>query len=130
LSPFSTKIRQKAARPGIPTADELWHRVFAEANIRRDRFAAIPFEEKGGQWQARYYQDIAIRGRNGAGMTGPAAATRHPQTTGNSVTPRSAKLGRHCTRSGSASRRSGRRDSTAPNTSAASIRASCAPRQK
>ena len=44
-----------------PTPDELWGRVFAEQNVWRDRFAAIPFEDKGGQWQARYYQDIAIR---------------------------------------------------------------------
>ena len=44
-----------------PTPDELWSRVFAEQNVWRDRFAVIPFEDKGGQWQARYYQDIAIR---------------------------------------------------------------------
>jgi hypothetical protein len=44
-----------------PTPDELWNQVFAEQNIWRDRFAAIPFEDKGGYWQARYYQDIAIR---------------------------------------------------------------------
>ena len=44
-----------------PTPDELWNAVFAEQNVWRDRFAAIPFEDKGGQWQARYYQDIAIR---------------------------------------------------------------------
>jgi type I restriction enzyme, R subunit len=44
-----------------PSPDELWGRVFAEPNAWRDRFAAIPFEDKGGQWQARYYQDIAIR---------------------------------------------------------------------
>jgi type I restriction enzyme R subunit len=44
-----------------PTPDELWNRVFATQNIWRNRFAAIPFEDKGGQWQARYYQDIAIR---------------------------------------------------------------------
>ncbi|MCJ2030378.1 DEAD/DEAH box helicase family protein [Methylobacterium sp. J-043] len=44
-----------------PTPDELWNQVFAEQNVWRDRFAAIPFEDKGGQWQARYYQDIAIR---------------------------------------------------------------------
>jgi type I restriction enzyme R subunit len=46
---------------GYPTPDELWNRVFTEQNVWRDRFAAIPFEDKGGQWQARYYQDIAIR---------------------------------------------------------------------
>ncbi|MEJ0015345.1 MAG: DEAD/DEAH box helicase family protein [Acetobacteraceae bacterium] len=45
----------------FPTPDELWNRVFAERNVWRDRFAAIPFEDKGGYWQARYYQDIAIR---------------------------------------------------------------------
>ena len=44
-----------------PTPDELWNRVFAEQNLWRDRFAAIQFEDKGGYWQARYYQDIAIR---------------------------------------------------------------------
>ncbi len=44
-----------------PTPDELWSLVFAEENFWRDRFASIPFEDKGGQWQARYYQDIAIR---------------------------------------------------------------------
>ena len=44
-----------------PTPDELWNRVFAERNVWRDRFAAIPFEDKGGYFQARYYQDIAIR---------------------------------------------------------------------
>ena len=34
--------------------------TFAELNAWRDRFAAIPFEDKGGTWQGRYYQDIAI----------------------------------------------------------------------
>jgi type I restriction enzyme R subunit len=45
----------------FPTPDELWARTFATANAWRDRFAAIPFEDKGGMWQGRYYQDIAIR---------------------------------------------------------------------
>jgi type I restriction enzyme R subunit len=44
-----------------PTPDELWNSVFAEQNVWRDRFAAIPFEDKGGYRQPRYYQDIAIR---------------------------------------------------------------------
>ncbi len=43
-----------------PTPDELWALTFAESNAWRDRFAAIPFEDKGGSWQGRYYQDIAI----------------------------------------------------------------------
>jgi len=46
--------------PCYPTPDELWNLTFAEANAWRDRFAAVPFEDKGGYFQPRYYQDIAI----------------------------------------------------------------------
>ena len=43
-----------------PSPDELWNLTFAAMNAWRDRFAAVPFEDKGGTWQGRYYQDIAI----------------------------------------------------------------------
>jgi type I restriction enzyme, R subunit len=43
-----------------PSPEELWKLTFAEANAWRDRFATVPFEDKGGTWQGRYYQDIAI----------------------------------------------------------------------
>ena len=43
-----------------PTPDELWALTFAEANAWRDRFAAVPYEDKGGSHPGRYYQDIAI----------------------------------------------------------------------
>jgi type I restriction enzyme R subunit len=43
-----------------PTPDELWNLTFAQQNAWRDRFAAIPFEDKGGYFQGRYYQDIAV----------------------------------------------------------------------
>lgn len=47
-----------------PSPDELWDLTFADADLAsavwRDRFAAIPFEDQGGTWQGRYYQDIAI----------------------------------------------------------------------
>ena len=43
-----------------PTPDELWGMTFAEKNAWRDRFAAVPFEDRGGYFQGRYYQDIAI----------------------------------------------------------------------
>jgi type I restriction enzyme, R subunit len=43
-----------------PTPDELWNLTFAEANAWRDRFAAVPFEDRGGSHPSRYYQDIAI----------------------------------------------------------------------
>ncbi len=45
---------------GYPTPDELWNTTFAEQNNWRDRFADIPFEDKGGSWEARYYQHNAI----------------------------------------------------------------------
>ncbi len=44
----------------FPTPDELWARIFAAENAWRDRFASVPFEDKGGYFQGRYYQDIAI----------------------------------------------------------------------
>ncbi|MDD4906396.1 MAG: DEAD/DEAH box helicase family protein [Methylobacter tundripaludum] len=43
-----------------PTPDELWSRTFAVQNAWRNRFAAVPFEDRGGYFQSRYYQDIAI----------------------------------------------------------------------
>ena len=43
-----------------PTPDELWTMTFAKADAWRDRFAAIPFEDKGGSHPSRYYQDIAV----------------------------------------------------------------------
>ncbi|MDB6004515.1 MAG: putative restriction endonuclease [Prosthecobacter sp.] len=46
--------------PQFPTPGELWDLTFAVANVWRDRFAAVPFEDKGGTFQGRYYQDIAI----------------------------------------------------------------------
>ncbi|HPC62629.1 MAG TPA: DEAD/DEAH box helicase family protein [Verrucomicrobiota bacterium] len=58
-----------------PTPDQLWAMTFPSthsgtgdaadraselAELWRDRFAAIPFEDKGGSHPSRYYQDIAI----------------------------------------------------------------------
>ena len=43
-----------------PSPEELWKLTNAVPNAWRDRFAAVPFEDKGGTWQGRYYQDIAI----------------------------------------------------------------------
>lgn len=43
-----------------PTPDELWNRTFTKADAWRDRFAAVPFEDKGGSHPSRYYQDIAV----------------------------------------------------------------------
>jgi len=46
--------------PAYPRPEELWSLTFATQNAWRDRFAAVPFEDKSGTWQSRYYQDIAI----------------------------------------------------------------------
>ncbi|MDX2195569.1 MAG: DEAD/DEAH box helicase family protein [Cytophagales bacterium] len=41
--------------------DELWNKTFAEQNDWREKFANIPFEDKSGSWQLRYYQEIAVQ---------------------------------------------------------------------
>lgn len=46
--------------PAYPSPDELWQLSFAEANAWRDRFAAVPFPDKSGSWQIRFYQEIAV----------------------------------------------------------------------
>ncbi len=61
--------------PAYPTPDELWSLTFPVtrsgtgdaadkareyAELWRDRFAAVPFEDKGGSHPSRYYQDIAV----------------------------------------------------------------------
>jgi type I restriction enzyme, R subunit len=51
---------KEGERSHYPTPDELWNLTFAHQNAWRDRFATIPFEDKGGYFQGRYYQDIAI----------------------------------------------------------------------
>ena len=43
-----------------PTPGELWAKTFAVENAWRDRFAAIPFPDKGGSWSLRFYQEIAV----------------------------------------------------------------------
>lgn len=47
--------------PCYPTPDELWHYTFSEENAWRDRFASVPYVEKGSDWRVRYYQDIAAQ---------------------------------------------------------------------
>ena len=46
--------------PRYPTPAELWSRTFAESNAWRDRFAAVPYEDKGGSHPSRFYQDTAV----------------------------------------------------------------------
>lgn len=50
-----------------PTPDELWEMTFGEQNklhplsaLWRDKLLSVPFEDRGGTWQPRYYQENAI----------------------------------------------------------------------
>lgn len=43
------------------TPDELWNKTFAVQNEWREKFSAVPYEDKGGTWQLRYYQEIAVK---------------------------------------------------------------------
>jgi type I restriction enzyme R subunit len=49
---------------GYPSPDDLWAETFGSEhdsrNAWRQRFGAVPFEDKSGFWQARYYQHNAI----------------------------------------------------------------------
>jgi len=44
-----------------PSPQELWDKTYSDYNEWREKFASIPFEDKSGSWQARYYQEIAIK---------------------------------------------------------------------
>lgn len=52
--------------PAYPSPQQLWEMTFAKANPWRDRFSAVPYEDKGGSHPGRYYQDIAIERGLGA----------------------------------------------------------------
>ncbi len=54
------EMGQEGDVPVFPSPDELWNRVYAKENAWRDRFSAVPFEDKGGSHPGRYYQDIAV----------------------------------------------------------------------
>ena len=43
------------------TPEELWNKTFAIQNEWREKFSSVPFEDKSGSWQLRYYQEIAVK---------------------------------------------------------------------
>ncbi len=58
---------QEADISSFPTPDELWEMTFGEQNklqplspVWRDKLLSVPFEDRGGTWQPRYYQENAI----------------------------------------------------------------------
>ena len=65
---------QEGFADSYPTPDELWEMTFATGDDAgnglpinnhidewRKRFASVPFDDKGGAWQLRYYQEIAVQ---------------------------------------------------------------------
>ena len=59
------QICMKTGEEGLVTnflsPEELWNKAFAEQNNWREQFANVPFEDKSGSWQLRYYQEIAVQ---------------------------------------------------------------------
>jgi type I restriction enzyme R subunit len=59
------QICMKTGEEGLTTdflsPEQLWDKTFAEQNNWREQFANVPFEDKSGSWQLRYYQEIAVQ---------------------------------------------------------------------
>ena len=64
------QICMKTGEEGLVTdflsPEQLWDKTFpkhaaAPVEAWREKFAAIPFEDKSGSWQLRYYQEIAVQ---------------------------------------------------------------------
>ncbi|OWY25303.1 restriction endonuclease subunit R [Sphingobacteriales bacterium UPWRP_1] len=65
------QICMKSGEEGLVTdflsPDELWDKTYPKssdtepAEVWREKFANIPFEDKSGSWQLRYYQEIAVQ---------------------------------------------------------------------
>ncbi|MBX3164882.1 MAG: DEAD/DEAH box helicase family protein [Bacteroidetes bacterium] len=59
------QICMKTGAEGLVTdflsPEQLWNKTFAEQNNWREQFANVPFEDKSGSWQLRYYQEIAVQ---------------------------------------------------------------------
>ena len=57
-------ICMKTGNEGLVDAylspDEMWNKTFAVKNEWRDKFAAVPYEDKGGTWKLRFYQELAV----------------------------------------------------------------------
>lgn len=66
------QICMKSGEEGLVThflsPDELWNKTFPSTGSGqsaiaewREKFANVPFEDKSGSWQLRYYQEIAVQ---------------------------------------------------------------------
>ena len=58
------QICMKTGKEGLVndflSPEQLWNKAYAEQNDWREKFANVPFEDKSGTWQLRYYQEIAV----------------------------------------------------------------------
>jgi len=55
------KTGEEALVGAYLSPQELWNKTYAETNAWREKFAAVPFEDKSGSWQLRYYQELAVK---------------------------------------------------------------------
>ena len=59
------QICMKTGEEGLVTdflsPEQLWNKTFTKQNEWREKFANVPFEDKSGTWQLRYYQEIAVK---------------------------------------------------------------------
>ncbi|EKB48128.1 EcoAI/FtnUII family type I restriction enzme subunit R [Cecembia lonarensis] len=59
------QICMKTGEEGLVTdflsPEQLWDKTFSEQNDWIEKFANVPFEDKSGTWQLRYYQEIAVQ---------------------------------------------------------------------
>ncbi|MCK4982337.1 MAG: DEAD/DEAH box helicase family protein [Victivallaceae bacterium] len=58
------QICMKSGKEGLVSdflsPEELWNKKYSAQNDWREKFAAVPFEDKSGTWQPRYYQELAV----------------------------------------------------------------------
>ena len=55
------QTKQEGRVESFLTPEQLWLKTFGEQSPWREDFSAVPFEDKSGSWQLRYYQEIAIQ---------------------------------------------------------------------
>jgi len=65
------QICMKTGHEGLVTdflnPEQLWNKTYPKnqdtesAEVWREKFANVPFEDKSGTWQLRYYQEIAVK---------------------------------------------------------------------
>lgn len=55
------KTGEESLVTDFSSPEKLWNKTFTEQNNWREQFASVPFENKSGSWQLRYYQEIAVQ---------------------------------------------------------------------